>query len=239
MWPGCARSSASLLRSAANIRHQTGARSSSARFNLAPVRGDGRRILAGAPFTDGTDSAIFADFKAKVNRLEVDQAQKDRLIAAGREALTGPFRRGYETLLSTLDAIEPRATGNAGAWNLPDGAAYYAQRLRQSTTTDLDAEQIHQIGLQQVARIHGEMERIKRQVGFTGTLPEFFRHVAANNQYKYANSDAGREQYLADGRRYIAQAMEAAPRWFRRLPQAPLEVRAVELFDRIRRPSFL
>ena len=80
-------------------------------------------------------------------------------------------------MLSTLDAIEPRAAGNNGAWSLPDGAEYYAHRLRQSTTTELGAEQIHQIGLQQVARIHGEMERIKRQVGFNGTLQEFFRHI--------------------------------------------------------------
>ncbi|WP_243451064.1 DUF885 family protein [Sphingosinicella sp. CPCC 101087] len=214
----------------ANMRHQAELGIVPPRFNFEPVRADGRRILTGAPFTDGEDGAVFADFKRKVGALEIGQAEKDRLVAAAREALTGPFRRGYETMLATLDAIEPQATGNNGAWNLPEGAEFYAQRLRQSTTTDLGAEQIHQIGLQQVARIHGEMERIKAQVGFTGTLQQFFEHIKSSGEFKYPNTSEGREQYLADARRFIAQVMEAAPQWFARLPRAPLEVRAVEAF---------
>ncbi len=199
-------------------------------FNFAPVRDDGRRILAGAPFAEGPDTPLFADFKAKVGRLQVPQAEKDRLIAAARDALTGPFRRGYDGMLATLDAIEPRARGNNGAWSLPDGAAFYAHRLRQSTTTELGAEQIHRTGLEQVARIHREMERIKAQVGFAGTLQQFFVHINEGQEFKYPNTDEGRQRYLADARAFIAQVMEAAPRWFRRLPRAPLEVRAVEAF---------
>ena len=214
----------------ANMRRQAGLGIVPPRFNFAPVREDGRRILSGAPFTDAPDMPVFADFKTKVNRLEIPQAVKDRLIASAREALTGPFRRGYETMLATWDALEPRATGNDGAWSLPEGGAYYSDRLRNSTTTDLPAPEIHRIGLEQVERIHGEMERIKRQVGFTGTLQQFFRHINEGQQFKYPNTDEGRQQYLADARRYIAQVMEASPRWFRRLPQAPLEVRAVEPF---------
>jgi uncharacterized protein (DUF885 family) len=212
----------------ANMRRQTAMGIVPPRFNFAPVRADGRRILNGAPFTSGEDSAVFADFKAKVGRLQVADDVKARLIAEARAALTGPFRRGYELMLRTLDEIEPRATANQGAWSLPNGAEYYANRLRNSTTTDLTAAQIHQIGLDQVARIHGEMERIKRQVGFSGTLQQFFRHINEGQQFKYPNTEAGRQAYLADARRFIAQVMAAAPRWFRRLPQAPLEVRAVE-----------
>jgi uncharacterized protein (DUF885 family) len=214
----------------AGIREQAGAGIVPPAFNFAPVREDGRRILAGAPFAEGADTPLFADFKAKVGRLQIAQAEKDRLIAAARDALTGPFRRGYEAMFATLDAIEPRARGNNGAWSLPDGGAFYAHRLRQSTTTGISAEEIHQTGLRQVARIHGEMERIKARVGFAGTLQQFFVHINEGAEFKYPNTDAGRQAYLADARRVIAQAMEAAPRWFRRLPQAPLEVRAVEAF---------
>jgi uncharacterized protein (DUF885 family) len=214
----------------ANMRRQTQLGIIPPAFNFAPVREDGRRVLTGAPFTAGPDAPLFADFKAKVGRLDIRQAERDRLIAAAREALTGPFRRGYDAMFSTLTAIEPRARGNNGAWSLPNGAAYYGYRLRVSTTTNLTAEQIHQTGLRQVARIHQEMERIKNQVGFTGTLTQFFAHINSGAEYKYPNTQAGREAYLADGRRFIAQVMEAAPRWFRRLPRAPLEVRAVEAF---------
>jgi len=212
----------------ANMRMQAQAGIVPSTFNFAPVRADGTRVLAGAPFTKGADTPVFADFKAKVSKLAVADSEKARLVAAAREALTGPFQRGYRTMLATWDALEPKATGNRGAWSLPDGAAFYANQLKQSTTTDLTAGQIHQIGLDQVARIHGEMERIKGQVGFKGTLREFFGHINQGRQYKYANTDSGRQQYLADARRYIAQVMALAPQWFRRLPKAPLEVRAVE-----------
>ena len=212
----------------ANMRRQAEMGIVPPRFNFAPVRADARRVLAGAPFGEGNDSAVFADFKAKVGRLQADEPTKTRLIEDARAALTGPFRRGYATMLETLDAIEPRATGNNGAWSLPQGADYYANRLQNSTTTDLNADQIHQIGLQQVSRIHGEMERIRQRVGFTGTLRQFFDHINSGAQFKYPNTEEGRQQYLADARRFVAQVMEAAPRWFRRLPRAPLEVRAVE-----------
>ncbi|HEY1145955.1 MAG TPA: DUF885 domain-containing protein, partial [Allosphingosinicella sp.] len=113
-------------------------------------------------------------------------------------------------------------------WSLPKGDAYYANQLRFYTTTDLSADQIHQKGLDEVARIHGEMEAIKARVGFTGTLQQFFAHIKDGQQFKYPNSEAGREQYLKDANAFIAQAMAAAPRYFSRLPKAPLEVRAVE-----------
>ena len=212
----------------ANMRMQAAASIVPSTFNFAPVRADGRRVLAGAPFTNGADTPVFADFKTKVNKLAIADSEKARLIAAAREALTGPFQRGYRAMLATWDSLEPQAAGNRGAWSLPDGTAFYGNQLRQSTTTDLTAVQIHQIGLDQVARIHGEMERIKTQVGFKGTLRQFFKHINDGRQYKYANTDAGRQQYLADARRYIAQVMAVAPQWFLRLPKAPLEVRAVE-----------
>ena len=215
----------------ANIRRQTALGIVPPAFNFAPVREDGRRVLTGAPFTDGPDAPLFADFKTKVGRLQIPQAEKDRLIAAARDALTGPFRRGYEAMLATLAEVEPRARSlNNGAWSLPNGAAYYNYRLRRSTTTNMTAEQIHAVGLREVARNHQEMDRIRRDVGFQGTLVQFFQHINSSPEFKYSNDQAGRDAYLADARRAIAETMEAAPRWFRRLPRAPLEVRAVEAF---------
>jgi uncharacterized protein (DUF885 family) len=71
---------------------------------------------------------------------------------------------------------------------------------------------------------------IQQQVGFRGSLQDFFQHVRTGDQFKYPNTDAGREQYLADARRFVEQVMAKAPLYFRRLPKAPLEVRAVEPF---------
>jgi uncharacterized protein (DUF885 family) len=198
------------------------------KFNFAPVRADAKRAVAGAPFAAGPDSPLLADFKKKVGALDAPADVKARLIADASAALSGPYRRGVDTMLSTLDAIEPRATGNSGAWSLPNGGDFYAARLRSSTTTSLSADEIHGIGLDEVKRIHGEMEAIKARVGFKGTLQQFFQHIKTSPQFKYPNTAAGREQYLTESRAFIAQVMAKAPQWFSRLPKAPLEVRAVE-----------
>jgi uncharacterized protein (DUF885 family) len=198
------------------------------KFVFAPVRADARNVIKGAPFDTGTDSTLLADFRKKVGALQAPADVKARLIADASAALTGPFRRGYDSFFAALDAVEPKATSNDGAWRLPRGEEFYEHQLRSFTTTDFTAEQIHQTGLSEVRRIQGEMEKIKDRVGFKGTLQQFFAHIKNGSQFKYPNSVAGREQYLADSRAFIAQLMVKAPQYFHRLPKAPLEVRAVE-----------
>jgi uncharacterized protein (DUF885 family) len=212
----------------ARMRRQAGHGIVPPKLVFAPVRADARRVIAGAPFDSGPDSTLFADFKKKVAALDAPADVKARLVADAAAALTGPFRRGYDIFFATLDSIEPKAKGNDGAWSLPNGGDYYASRLRLSTTTDLSADRIHRIGLDEVRRIQGEMEAIKARVGFKGSLQQFFAHIKTGARFKYPNTDAGRAQYLADAKAYIAQVMAKAPQWFSRLPKAPLEVRAVE-----------
>jgi uncharacterized protein (DUF885 family) len=197
-------------------------------FVFDPAIADARKVIAGAPFGSGPDSALWTDFQTKVGKLTADAPTKTRLLAEGRAALTGPFRTGIQRMITSLETVRPRATSNAGVWRLPNGEAFYAHRVRQSTTTDLTPDQIHQIGLSEVARIQAEMEAIKRQVGFTGTLQQFFAELKSNPRFEYPNTEAGREQYLSDSRALIAQVMGKAPQYFHRLPKAPLEVRAVE-----------
>ncbi|KAB2857928.1 MAG: DUF885 domain-containing protein [Sphingopyxis terrae] len=213
---------------AARMRDQAAAGIIPNKVNFAPARADALKILAGAPFDGGGDSTLMADFRKKVSALDAPEATKEKLLADASAALTGPFKHGYETLIAAIDEIEPKSTGNFGAWHLPDGAAYYADRLKSSTTTNLTADEIHALGLAQVAAIHKEMEAVMREVGFKGTLAEFFDSIRTDPKFKYPNTDAGRETYLADARAVIASVMEAAPRYFRVLPKAPLEVRAVE-----------
>ncbi|MCK8455547.1 DUF885 domain-containing protein [Sphingomonas faeni] len=212
----------------ATMRTQAAAGIIPNKVNFAPARADAKAIITGAPFDAGPDSSVWSDFRKKVAALAAPAAVKTKLLADGRAALTGPFRTGYGVLLTALDEIEPRSKGNFGAWSLPNGAAYYADRLKSSTTTELTADQIHELGLKQVAAIRQEMEAIKREVGFTGTLEAFFDQIRTDPKFKYPNTAEGREQYLSDARGVIVSVMVAAPRYFRTLPKAPLEVRAVE-----------
>ncbi|HEX8413626.1 MAG TPA: DUF885 domain-containing protein [Sphingomicrobium sp.] len=193
-----------------------------------PAREDASKVISGAPFASGNDSTVLADFKKKVGGLDMPPAEKAKLVADAEAALAGPFRRGFATLFAALDEIEPKATGNNGAWSLPNGGAFYDARLAQNTTTDRTADQIHRIGLDQVASIRKEMEAVKRRLGYTGTLESFFEAVRTNPEFKFPNTAAGREEYLAQARGVVAKMMAAAPRWFHTLPKAALQVRAVE-----------
>lgn len=195
---------------------------------FAPARGDARQVIKGAPFDAGPDSTLFRDLKAKVDKLRTAPVLKAQLIADAAAALTGPFREGFDVLFAALDAIEPLAKGNDGAWSLPGGDAYYLAQLAYQTTTDMTAGQIHQLGLDQVSVIHAEMQVVMTRIGFTGSLQDLFVKLRTDVRFKYPNTDAGRQQYLTDARAAIAQTMAAAPKFFRHLPKAALEVRAVE-----------
>ena len=197
-------------------------------FTFGPVEKDALNVLEGQPFSGTEDSAVWADFKEKVGKLSVPQGDKDRLLAEGKAALTGPFREGYDIFLKTQKDVQPLAKGNNGAWALPDGQAYYAFRLKTSTTTDMSAQEIHELGLKNLERIQGEMRAIMARVGFKGSLQDFFKTIKTDPKYQYPNTPDGKARYLADAKGYIAQVMKDAPKYFHRLPRAPLEVRAVE-----------
>jgi len=202
----------------------------SPRFVFEPSIENTRAVITGAPFDNGADNPVWADFQKKVAALDADQATKDRLLASARAALTGPYKRGFDTVLTALAEVQPMADSDAGVWRLPNGEAYYNARLQLSTTTDLTADQIHQIGLDEVARIQRDMEAIKTQVGFEGSLQDFFVFLKTDPRFQYPNTAEGKEQYLTDARAFVAQVMAVSPQWFSNLPKAALEVRAVEPF---------
>lgn len=199
-------------------------------FSFDPVLKDARNVISGEPFDgSGRDSALLADFRAKVGKLPVDEAEKERLVAAGRAALAGPFRRGVEAAIARIEALRGKSHGPHGVWALPDGAAYYRNRIDFWTSdASLTAEQIHEIGLAEVARIRGEMEAIMRQVGFEGDLPAFFQHLRKDPANFYPNTDEGRQAYLDQSKAYIDAIYADVGQYFNILPKAPLEVRRVE-----------
>lgn len=199
-------------------------------FVFGRVIPDAKTQLQGAPFDAGADHPLWADFKAKVAALKTDDATKARLLAAGEAALKGEWKRGYDRYLTALDAMSKKATAVYGVWALPQGDAFYADQVAFFTTTALTPDQIHQTGLAEVARIRGEMEVLKRKVGFKGTLEDFFEFVRTDPKTHYPNTAAGKQQYLDDAKKIIADYMAVADKQFSTLPKQALEVRAVEPF---------
>ncbi len=188
-------------------------------------------IISGAPFDDSeTDSPLYADFKKKVGKLDVSDAEKEALITSAKEAMLASVKPGYDLLLAELKRQEGLATTDDGVWKLPDGEEFYQAQLKYHTTTNLTPEQIHQIGLDNVARIHGQMKGIMAQVGFEGSLPEFFDFTRTGDQFFFPNTEEGKADYLKLAETYIANVNKKAPEYFSLMPKAPLEVRAVEKF---------
>jgi len=199
-------------------------------FVFPRVIPDAQNQIKGAPFDSGADHPVWADFKAKVDALKIDDAAKAKLKADAEAALKGEWKRGYDRYLASLAAMSKKATTVDGVWALPDGAAFYADMVAFYTTTPLTPDQIHATGLSEVARIRKEMEGIKAKVGFKGTLDQFLTEVRTNPKFKYPNTDAGKQQYLTDAKKIIADYMAVADKQFSTLPKQALEVRAVEPF---------
>ena len=212
----------------ANLKEAAGKGIVAPEFTFAPIEADARKVISGAPFGEGPDSALWADLKKKIGALGVSDAEKAKLLAEGEAALTGDVKAGYEQFIATQADLKEMAKGANGVWALPDGGAYYAFRLKVSTTTNMTADQIHQTGLDELGRIQGEMRAIMDKVGFKGSLQDFFTLLKTDPKFQYPNTPEGKAAYLKDATAFVGQVMDAAPKWFLRLPKAKLEVRAVE-----------
>jgi uncharacterized protein (DUF885 family) len=209
------------------------------RFAFDFVIDESTKIITGAPFDEsGTDSALWADFKGKVADFEkkgsLDAAKAKALQDDARAALTGPFRTAYQNLIAWQKEDRAKAPEKtSGVGSLPNGAAFYRERLANQTTTTLSADRIHQIGLDEVARLRGEMEAIRKEVGFQGDLQAFFaelRDKKDDERYFFPDTDAGREGYLKESTAAIDRIKAVLPKYFGLLPKADLVVKRVEPF---------
>ncbi len=197
------------------------------------------KVIAGAPFTKGKDSALWADAQAKADALvkagKIDAARAQALKADARKALVESVQPAFADVIAWYKADLPNAAVNPSGVGTrhPDGAAYYAERLRASTTTELTPDQVHQIGLTEVARLRGEMEALKTKVGFKGDLKAFFKFMRTDAQFKYPNTDVGRQAYIDDASKAIATIKQQLPNYFGLLPKADLVVKRVEPFREV------
>ncbi len=193
------------------------------------------RITSGSPFDENQDSPLWADLQGKVRQLvdtgELTDSEAEALLDEGRQVLAGPVAAAYGRVVDWLRQDMDNVGADArGVWALPEGEAFYNYRLRLMTGLDLTADEIHDIGLAEVARLTEEMEAIRRRVGFEGSLQEFFLFMRQSEQFYFPNTDEGRQAYLDLANDYLSAMNQRLPDYFGRLPLAGLEVRRVEAF---------
>ncbi|PCJ24988.1 MAG: DUF885 domain-containing protein [SAR86 cluster bacterium] len=193
------------------------------------------RVTSGAPFSEDGDSDIWSDIIAKINTLreagEINEQMAAQLQQQSQQALLNQFKPAYDEILAWLQVDKTNVSDQAeGAWALPNGEEYYQSRLAVMTTLPLTADEIHQLGITEVARIQSEMELIKRVVGFEGSLQEFFNFMREDDQFYYPTTDQGRQDYLNLADEILAEMYTRLPDFFGILPKAGLQVKRVESF---------
>jgi len=168
------------------------------------------------------DSAFFAPFAATPDLIA--KTERERLRAAGRRAVEEAVLPAYRELLAFFrERYKPNARESLAATALPEGEAYYEMLVRQYTTLDVTADEVHQTGLEEVRRIRREMEAIIEEVGFEGSFQEFLSFLRSDDRF-YAESA---EDLLGKAALIAKRVDGKLPAFFSKLPGMPYGVRAV------------
>ena len=181
---------------------------------------------------DPADSRMYSPFEAYPDTVPAEAREK--LTSAGREAIVGSVVAGYREFLAFMeDEYLPAARESVGASDLPDGRAFYAHRVRRFTTLELSADEVHQIGLDEVARIREEMRAVMEEVGFDGELTEFFEFLRTEDRFYASDAEA-----LLKEVSWILKRMDAElPALFGRLPRMPYGIKPVPEYVASRAPT--
>ena len=188
-------------------------------------------IISGYPFEETKkQNVIYEDFMKKLNALEMSDALKLRYQSEMEAVLVTIVNYSYRKLISFLEEQQKLADNNHGVWKFEDGEEYYQHTLDGYTTLGLTAQEIHEIGLSEVERIHGEIYEIMEKVNFDGTLKEFFDFMREDDQFYYPEGPEGRQMYLDQVQVVVDTLSNRIEELFYGLPSIPLQVKPVEAY---------
>ena len=206
------------------------------RFAYDGVIQETRKLIDGSPIVESdTPVAVWTDGAAKIEALLsdgiIEETQAVELKNALETALIEHFAPAYRELIKFMTHDREKTSEvPQGVSALPDGAAFYQASLQFNTTLPLTAETVHQTGLDEVARLRSEMIALKDQVGFEGTLAEFFTFTRTDDRFFFPNTDEGRQQYIDQSSAFFDRITSQYPDYFGLTPKADLIVKRVEAF---------
>ncbi|HEX9207015.1 MAG TPA: DUF885 family protein [Steroidobacteraceae bacterium] len=181
-----------------------------------------RAFIAGG----AAKNPLVTTLPAKLDKIEGLPADRKReYVQRAEQLVTRQVIPGYQAMIEQFESMRPQATHDAGIWRIPDGDRIYAASLQSSTTTTMSADEIHELGLAEVARIEREMTAILDAQGIAGaTLAERIKAVSAMPGQVFPNTDAGRAQMIAYLHGIDQRVMAAAPKFFETIPPQRLEI---------------
>jgi uncharacterized protein (DUF885 family) len=181
-----------------------------------------RAFIAGG----AAQNALVKTLPDRLTKVEgLTEEQRNAYVARATEIVASKVVPGYEAMIALFESMRPTASHDAGIWRIPQGEAIYAAALKSSTTTTMTADEIHALGLAEVARIEAEMTAILDAQGIQGaTFAERIASLNVDPAQNFPNTDEGRAQMLAHLHAIDERVMAAAPKFFKTIPPQPLEI---------------
>jgi uncharacterized protein (DUF885 family) len=188
------------------------------------------RLIDGAQsIIAGEENVILANFEKKLSALNFADEERETLLAEANTAYDKNFVPAYTMLIATLKNGMADAK-DSGVWAMPAGAEFYEFLIDQYTTAEFSAEQIHTLGLSEVARIHSAMDEIRQRVNFPGDLNAFFKHLKDDPAFYFPNTEEGRQAYLQLAQQLVDKAKGTMDQILPYPLPHPLQVRRIEAF---------
>ncbi|HEY0063648.1 MAG TPA: DUF885 domain-containing protein, partial [Telluria sp.] len=184
-------------------------------------------------------NALYVSFAEKLGKVtSIDGAARARLLAQAEQAIGTSVNPAYQKLIAYFTALQPKATANNGAWSLPDGDNYYAWCVRKHTTTDMTPQQVHELGLAEVARVSSEMDAILKDQGLAaGTIGARVQQLAKDPAQQFPNTPEGKKAMLARYQEILDEINQGLAGAFDVRPKLGVEVRAVPEFSQATAPG--
>ena len=187
------------------------------------------KALIAPPPEKNTLVTNLADKSAKIG---MDEGERKQLVDDATQAVRDVVYPAYRRMIAEEQVLRKQATHDAGVWRLKDGDKYYADQLKQLTSTDMTPDEIHAYGLSEVARVSAEADADLKSVGLTeGSVGERLDKLMADPRFLYTNDEAGRARMLAHYKELLGHVRTLLPQYFSKLPKAPLDVRRVPPFS--------
>lgn len=187
------------------------------------------RAFVGVPAEQNMLYTAFADKLKTATGISDDQ--RGEWLAKAGDRITHGVYPAYDQLIAYFERLQPKARSNNGAWAMPEGDAFYAFAVRQSTTSDMTPEELHQLGLAEVARIEAEMDALLREQGYTeGSVGARMTLLGKEPRFLYTDTDAGRAECLADFQKIIDEISAGMGAAFNHVPAGKVQVRRVPEF---------
>lgn len=199
-------------------------------FVVEKVLKEMRAFVAVPPKQNILYSSLVEKF-SELKKNEISTEQQKQLLAETETAIREKVYPAYAKFISYYETLQPKTTGNHGVWALPDGDAYYAYAVKMHTTTDMTPEQVHQLGLSEVARIEAEMDAILRAEGLTmGSVGARMQGISKRPDQLYPDTDAGRTQIINDFQTIINDINNGLTPYFNSRPKMGVDVERVPEF---------